>query len=336
MRKNSLKRIFAALALSAVATTSVVSISASAADESSADESSASDVENPDDSSADDSSADDSSADDSSADDSSADDSSADDSSSEDPTEAPTDAPAQKQGPTSDGGFVVKNVDGSFTTLSASEIAGSQLKPGVTVATVEGKAGAEVTLTVDVSTADWNATGLHVNYDSNLTLVKASWSDGVKDSNALGAKNISEYAGGVFFTTGGNAGAGTTNYAVLTFKVADSAKAGDFFPVSIGYVEGDIFTSSVADDTTKVLATAYTFTKGITNGGVKIPDAATPAATTAAPTTVAKATTTKAATTTKKAPVKGSPKTGVAGVGVAAAGLVVAAGAAFVLRKKED
>ena len=78
---------------------------------------------------------------------------------------------------------------------------------------------------------------------------------------------------------------------------------------------------------TQRTGTAFTFTQGITNGGIKIADDATPApATTAKP----------AATTTAKPAAPAAPKTGVPGVGLVAAGLVVAAGAAFVLRKKED
>lgn len=60
----------------------------------------------------------------------------------------------------------------------------------------------------------------------------------------------------------------------------------------------------------------------------------TAASTTAASTTAAATTTAKATTTTAKK--TDSPKTGVAGAGVAVAGLAIAAGTAFVLRKKED
>lgn len=65
---------------------------------------------------------------------------------------------------------------------------------------------------------------------------------------------------------------------------------------------------------------------------------AAPTTTTGAPstsTTKPGTTTTKPGTTTTK-PKDGSPSTGVAGAGVAVAGLAVALGTAFVLRKKED
>lgn len=74
-------------------------------------------------------------------------------------------------------------------------------------------------------------------------------------------------------------------------------------------------TTTAPETTTTTAAPVVTTTKGAT-------------------TTKAATTTKKAATTT--AAKKDSPKTGVAGVGVAAAGLVAAASAAFVLRKKED
>ncbi|MBQ8296707.1 MAG: NPXTG-anchored protein [Ruminococcus sp.] len=319
MRKNSLKRIFAALALSAVATTSVASISAFAEGEATEP------------TTAEETTAEETTAEETTAGDTTAEETTAADTTAEETT-ADT---AASEGPTSDGGFVYKDVAGNYITLTADEIAGSSVKPGVTVDTVEGAAGAEVTLKVSVDTTAWNSTGIHVNYDSaNLELVSASYHLDVLTS--ITTKKPTLYDGGAFFTTAGDIDAGTNNYAELTFKVTDAAKPGDFYPVSIDYVPGDIFTSSTTDEDTKVLMTAYTFTKGIVNGGVQIPGEETAAPTTVAPT----AAPTTAAPTTKaptKAPVKTeSPKTGVAGVGVAAAGLVVAAGAAFVLRKKED
>ena len=88
---------------------------------------------------------------------------------------------------------------------------------------------------------------------------------------------------------------------------------------------------------TQRTGTAFTFTQGITNGGIKIADDATPApATTAKPAATTTAKPAAATTTTAKPAAPAAPKTGVPGVGLVAAGLVVAAGAAFVLRKKED
>lgn len=297
MRKNSLKRIFAALALSAVATTSVASISAFAEEAGT----------------------------------------------TEDTTTEDTEAAAEV-GPTADGGFYYEDVAGNLILATADEIAASSVQPVVTVDTVESEAGAEVTLNISVNSGDWNSTGIHVNYDTeNLELVSRQWSMDIALSDSIGTKKIEEYDGGLFFTTAGDNVAGTTNYASITFKVTEEAQPGDFYPVTIDYVKGDIFSSTTVDETTKQLMTAYTFTKGIVNGGVQIPEEETTTTTTTTTTvaevvetTTTTTTTAKPVTTTTAAPKTESPKTGVAGVGVAAAGLVVAAGAAFVLRKKED
>lgn len=102
-------------------------------------------------------------------------------------------------------------------------------------------------------------------------------------------------------------------------------------------------TTTVATTTTTVATTTTTKAPDTTT---KASDTTTkaPGTTTKAPGTttkkVAGTTTKKGGTTTKPATTTGkkddSPKTGVAGVGVAAAGLAVAIGTAFVLRKKED
>ncbi len=116
--------------------------------------------------------------------------------------------------------------------------------------------------------------------------------------------------------------------------------------------DGYIAIAGAPETTTTTVATTTT-TAATTTTTVATSTAATTAASTAA-TTGGSATTTKAGTTTKKpagttakpgtttkaatttAKKDSSPKTGVAGVGVAAAGLAVAIGTAFVLRKKED
>ena len=95
-------------------------------------------------------------------------------------------------------------------------------------------------------------------------------------------------------------------------------------------------TTKAATTTTKAAETTTKAAETTTKDAGTTTKAAGTTTKKAAGTTTKKAagSTTKAATTTGK---KGdSPKTGVAGVGVAAAGLAVAIGTAFVLRKKED
>ncbi len=293
MRKNSLKRIFAALSLSAVAVTSVTCIGASAEEESTEESTEAS--EDTDDSS--------------------------------DSSLTP--------GAQSDGGWVYKDVDGSYVYIDADTIAASPAKNYITVDEVEGAAGAEVTVNIAIEgTGDWAATGIHVNYDTeNLTLTSIDWSDEVYMSNIILAKTYLEYDGGVFFTTAGSSASGITTYASLTFTVTDDAVVGDYYPVSIGYVDGDLCTNIEYDSYEQKVITGFAFLN-CTNGGVYIPEEGEVAA--IAEEEEEEEEEEEATTTTAMGTATSSPKTGVAGVGVAAAGLVIAAGAAFVLRKKED
>ncbi|MCD7811445.1 MAG: NPXTG-anchored protein [Ruminococcus sp.] len=314
MRKNSLKRIFAALSLSAVAVTSVTCIGASAEEETT--EASEETTE-----------------------------------ASEETTEAEDDSTDSSLtlGAQDDGGWVYEDVDGSYVKIDADTIADSPAKNYITVDEVEGAAGEEVTVNVSIlGDGDWVATGIHVYYDTeNLELVSYGWGDGVKDSLVIGAKTIAlGDDGSVFFTTGGTGASGITDFATLTFKVTDDAVAGDYYPVSISYVAGDLCTNIEYSSYDQKVITGFAFLN-YTNGGVYIPEEETEATTEATEATTAdeeeETTTTTAAaaattttTTTAKGTATSSPKTGVAGVGVAAAGLVIAAGAAFVLRKKED
>ncbi len=137
-------------------------------------------------------------------------------------------------------------------------------------------------------------------------------------------------------------------FAASAEDIAKCAALADLDPTYDGYIA---IAGAPATTTTTTVAT--TTTTVATTTTTKAPDTTTKAAdtTTKAPGTTTKVagtttkkaagtTTKKGGTTTKPATTTGkkdsSPKTGVAGVGVAAAGLAVAIGTAFVLRKKED
>ena len=302
MKKNSLKKVFAALALSTVAATSISAISAAAAE--------SVDYAN--------------------------------------------------------GTYTYELPDGTEMTVNSDQMANAPAKNVITIETKEitaeeAKAGVEVTLNVSVSSGDWASTGVHFNHDTtNLEATNRAWATSVAMSEALGSKKIEQSSTGWFFTTAGDQACGCTEYATLTYKViAEDPQPGDFYPVTLDFVQydkfGNVANNSFDSGIEKVeanrLSIGWAFLNRV-NGGIKIKEEEpttepTTEPSTEAPTTEpttepsSEAKTTEAPkTTTAKATTKkgttSSPKTGVAGVGVAAAGLVVAAGAAFVLRKKED
>ena len=321
--------------------------------------------------------------------------------------------------------------------FSDEAIAASDVKPVATVTKEvitldEAKAnpGRTVNITISGGTDQkWASSGMHVYYDSRLTLAKNPvgnpavksgagteyLSMNVKDDQQLLKQNMS----GFFVATAGTGDYGLDGvYATFTLTLPADVKEGDVFPIDIFYksnenaedmfldaqrakgaMQGYFFTKGIynaqtnpfsapAEDVAKVLALAdiskdadgyiaiegngpvvttttqapvttttqapvTTTTKAVTTTVTKAP--ATTSATQAPVTTVtATATATASATdanasgtkTTAKSTAKttakttaknnNSPKTGVAGVGVAAAGLAAAVATAFVLRKKED
>lgn len=308
MRKNSFKRIFAALALSAVATTSVASISAF--------------------------------------------------------------AEGTSVGPQADGSYV-KDENGTLITYSADDIAGAATKPTmsaskITLTESEAKANPTVTVEVSVSGADkmYASTGVHLYYDQRLTMAiddfgypDVVYGDAAAKLDQKTAEPGKTEKGGLFVASGAKADFGRDGVLYsINFTLPEDVAAGEKYDLDLAYEAGDLFTNN-ADDLEGRLMEGYMFTQGLSDGYIEIVEdpteppttttttaatttttAADTTTTTAKPgtTTTAKPTTTGKATTTTTGKKADSPKTGVAGVGVAAAGLVVAAGAAFVLRKKED
>lgn len=297
MRKNSFKRIFAALALTAVATSSVASISAFA---------------------------------------------------------------AEGDGPTADGTFIFEGVEydpAGATTTPTLSMTKKTYTESEAKALAEAGTPIEISLTVSGASAAYASTGIHMFYDDRLGVtldpfgsVNVKFGEAVSYLTPMSEENKTGVPG-VFVTTGGSADKGLDGvFYTMNVTLPTDVKAGDVYAFDLAYVEGDLFTNK-ADDEAGRLMQAYTFVNGLDDGYIEIvadptepptepvTTTTTTAATTTTTTTTAKATTTTTtakATTTTTAAKTDSPKTGVAGVGVAAAGLVVAAGAAFVLRKKED
>lgn len=218
-----------------------------------------------------------------------------------------------------------------------------------------------VPITISISGANqaYCATGLHLAYDSALTIGKnpiggldCEYGAAVKYISTNPAEPDQTGKSEVFFSTAGSADNGLDGeYVTINFVLPEDLEGGEVFKLDLNYQDNDLFLDGKKTDAGYAMM-AYAF-QNMVDGAITIVDDSAPVTeatttTTAAPvstgevettaatktSTVAPTSTTgKAATTTAKG---NSPKTGVAGVGVAAAGLVAAAGAAFVLRKKED
>lgn len=217
-----------------------------------------------------------------------------------------------------------------------------------------------VPITISISGANqaYCATGLHLAFDSALTIGKnpiggldCEYGAAVKYISTNPAEPDQTGKSEVFFSTAGSADNGLDGeYVTINFVLPEDLKGGEVFKLDLNYQDNDLFLDGKKTDAGYAMM-AYAFQNMVDGAITIVDDAATTTVTTtttAAPvstgdvettaatktSTVAPTSTTgKAATTTAKG---NSPKTGVAGVGVAAAGLVAAAGAAFVLRKKED
>lgn len=217
-----------------------------------------------------------------------------------------------------------------------------------------------VPITISISGANqaYCATGLHLAFDSALTIGKnpiggldCEYGAAVKYISTNPAEPDQTGKSEVFFSTAGSADNGLDGeYVTINFVLPEKLEGGEVFKLDLNYQDNDLFLDGKKTDAGYAMM-AYAFQNMVDGAITIVDDAATTTVTTtttAAPvstgdvettaatktSTVAPTSTTgKAATTTAKG---NSPKTGVAGVGVAAAGLVAAAGAAFVLRKKED
>ena len=208
------------------------------------------------------------------------------------------------------------------------------------------------TLNVSVSGADkkYASVGLHFIYDTRLKVVANGDGEVVTYNGKLGYEQRDLGNGELFVAHDGSSDKGTDGEDVwqITFQLPADVKGGEVFPVGIEYRTAanteDCFTNALDDENGKLMQ-AYVFTKGITNGYIKVAAPVTETTTTTTETTSTETTTTEETTTTTSESTTSTtttttqndaPPTGVAGVGVAAAGLAVAIGTAFALRKRED
>lgn len=292
---------------------------------------------------------------------------------------------------------LAKGADGTLK-FTSDEIAASTYKPQISISKIEltldeAKANPVQTVNFDLAPGVEDrimTVGLHPIWDTRLTLTKSGRTY-AKRGEALDIFQLAEDPTNVpngYMTVTAMAstledveGLNTSGTMFsLNFTIPDDVKAGDLYPIGIRYQNpgntNDQFTSKHYDTQEAMLMEAYTFTRGITSGYIKIEGATTTTTTTttttsSTTTTTTSSTTTSSTTTTTGTPVvttttvsssrkidpkpkttttkakttakpktttkkNDPPKTGVAGVGIATAGLAVAIGTAFVLRKKED
>ena len=194
------------------------------------------------------------------------------------------------------------------------------------------------------------ASGIQLLYDNSVLDVVAEEDDATLAVYEEGpaAKNLTQLVtrnaakGIVGYSTQGTRN-NTADGKVITvnFILPETAKAGDKYEINLnviqfidkevqdvayttenGYIE--ILENTTSSSTTTTTTTSETTTTSTTVSQAPISDSDT--------TTTSTTTTTTTTTTSTAAPTQ----TGDAGVGLAVAGVLAAAGAAFVLRKKED
>lgn len=178
---------------------------------------------------------------------------------------------------------------GEIYTFTEEEIDSAPVKPAITIdskllSTEELKeCDNQVEISVNVSGADmkYASTGLHIYYDSRLTIAENNFGyPDIKQGDAIKYlsptipikdPSASEYGmNGIFLVTSGNKCYGRDGTMwTITFILPDDVLEGDVFPIDIVYKENfetaDMF-SNVTNNRNGQLMSAYTFTKGIFNG----------------------------------------------------------------------
>ncbi|MCR5518472.1 MAG: hypothetical protein K6F17_07875 [Lachnospiraceae bacterium] len=124
----------------------------------------------------------------------------------------------------------------------------------------------------------------HVFYDTRLK-VKTNNGQMMKPGRAVEAFTTSSEMvteGELIFSATSQNDVQLDNASLFTidFIIPEDAKAGDYYPIGMSYVDGDCFINKAKDDAGKLQMT-YAFTKGIYNGYLKIMGGEPPVETTA-------------------------------------------------------
>ena len=150
---------------------------------------------------------------------------------------------------------------GLYFGYTASETLNSTYKPHITVQTREydavpsGEIAVNITLSGDDLSNHWSASGLHIGYDTRLTLTNKTSGDAV--SNLSIQSGNTSVSGVIFAATAGSSDKGRTGVMyTLHFTLPANAKAGDVYPIGI-YYDGtdsgrkDLFTNVNQDEVGK-------------------------------------------------------------------------------------
>ena len=135
----------------------------------------------------------------------------------------------------------------------------------------------EVSVSVAGAANQWSASGLHIGYDTRLTLRMDDDEPDVDHGNAtkMLSHMIALPQSGVIYiaTTASSDVGGEGVMYTFRFKLPSNAKAGDFYPIGIFYAGDsnyrDLFTN-VDQNEVGMLMQSYVFYQGITNGGIRI------------------------------------------------------------------
>ncbi|MBQ6252978.1 MAG: hypothetical protein IJK57_15040, partial [Ruminococcus sp.] len=161
------------------------------------------------------------------------------------------------------------------------DVASSTVKPTLTLdqKTIDiAEIGTPVTINLTVAGAEgkYAPTGLHIQYDSRLTLVKRDGEFAEKGAagKQLGYTEEYDTANSFFVTTMADDNKGRDGVLwIMDFQVPSDAKVGDKYPIEIAYQSRknneDLFTN-VKKDNEGLLMQAWTFMNGIEQGYIEI------------------------------------------------------------------
>ncbi|MBP3309530.1 MAG: hypothetical protein J6L05_01785, partial [Ruminococcus sp.] len=195
--------------------------------------------------------------------------------------------------------------------FSAAEIENSSVKPEITVDTIElelddAKASPIQRVNISISNAEYKyaSTGIHVYWDSRLTVVPDSRGNYATPGSAIRRSSCIIWPNeNGFFAATAHAGDYGRDGIMYSFDLMlpNNVFTGDIYPICVVYEENnlcsDLFTNTVNDSDGKLMQ-AWLFTKGINNGYIVIKENVTTTTTTTATTTTTTTSTTTSSTTT--------------------------------------